>query len=91
MCGKYPLSDYRDGDGSKEYILEGEDVARISGRLVGFTVDCRVGNWELGIPRFQLRIRSENTKEQEQDHAVQETDRDCRGHTQERSQNRFHS
>jgi hypothetical protein len=79
-----------DGDGRNEYILEGKDDV-MSGVLVGFTVDCRVGDWDLGIPMFQLRIRSENTKEQEQDHAVQGADKDGRGHTQERSENRFRS
>ena len=51
-------------DGRSEYILEGKVGRRISGRLVGCSVDCRVGNWELGIPRFHLRISSENSKEQ---------------------------
>ena len=90
VCGKYPLSDYRDGDGSNEYILEGEDGTTISGRLVGFTVDCRVGNWDLGIPRFQLRISSQNAKGQEHTaQAVQGADKDGRGYKQEYSENVF--
>ena len=62
--GEYPLSEYSVMDGRSEYILEWKDGRRISGLLVGYSVDCRVGDWELGIPRFHLRISPENTKEQ---------------------------